>query len=117
MAKTSMNLQDSFLNQVRKDNSEIKMVLLDGTTLVGTVRGFDAFTVIVSSRGMTHLVYKHAIAQILSRRFPGRREEGSETQDDRSASARPPEGDEPVKKEGFNTLNLSRVIIAEDGEP
>lgn len=69
MAKMGMNLQDSFLNQVRKDNTEIMLVLLDGTRLNGFVRGFDNFTVIMSARGQQHLIYKHAIAQIISRRL------------------------------------------------
>ena len=68
MAKGMVNLQDSFLNQVRKDNTEIEMVLLDGTRLTGAVRGFDNFTVVVNAQGNQHLVYKHAIAQIIGRR-------------------------------------------------
>lgn len=68
MAKGMVNLQDSFLNQVRKDNTEIEMVLLDGTHLTGAVRGFDNFTVVVNAQGNQHLVYKHAIAQIIGRR-------------------------------------------------
>jgi len=105
-----MNLQDSFLNQVRKDNAEIKMILLDGTTLVGTVRGFDSFTVIVASGGSQHLVYKHAIAHIVSRRFPTRRESRPPAEDQA-----PVEKDTgaPVKPEGFNTLNLSSVVVSE----
>lgn len=117
MAKSSMNLQDSFLNQVRKDNVEIKMILLDGTTLVGTVRGFDAFTVILSSRGMQHLIYKHAIAQVISRRLANRREDGGEEHEERApAPNRHNEGQESPKKESFNTLNLSRVVVSEDSE-
>lgn len=72
MARTTMNLQDGFLNQVRKENTEIKMVLLDGSELVGWVRGFDNFTVIVASQVTQHLVYKHAIAQIMIPRATGR---------------------------------------------
>ena len=68
MTKSGMNLQDSFLNQVRKDNQEILLVLLDGARLTGYVRGFDNFTVILGARGQQHLIYKHAIAQIISRR-------------------------------------------------
>ena len=68
MAKTSINLQDSFLNQVRKDNVEIQLVLLDGSTLLGHVRGFDNFTVIVNGPQAQHLIYKHAIAHVVSQR-------------------------------------------------
>ncbi len=68
MTKTGMNLQDSFLNQVRKDNTEIKLTLLDSTSLIGYVRGFDNFTVILHAHGAQHLIYKHAIAQIIQKR-------------------------------------------------
>lgn len=68
IGKATVNLQDSFLNQVRKDNSEIEMVLVNGTHLTGLVRGFDNFTVVVNAAGKQHLVYKHAIAQIVSQR-------------------------------------------------
>lgn len=68
MGKTSVNLQDSFLNQVRKDNSEVKIVMVDGSYLSGFVRGFDNFTIILNSKGSQHLIYKHAVAQLISRR-------------------------------------------------
>ncbi len=68
MGKATVNLQDSFLNQVRKENSEIEMMLVNGTHLAGLVRGFDNFTVVVNAGGKQHLVYKHAIAQIVSQR-------------------------------------------------
>src|SRR5262245_8113883 len=68
MAKTSINLQDSFLNQVRKDNLEIQLVLLDGSKLQGYVRGFDNFTVIVNGSDAQHLIYKHAIMQVITTR-------------------------------------------------
>ena len=68
MTKSSINLQDSFLNQVRKENTEITMVLLDGTRLNGHVRGFDNFTVVVHEHGNQHLIYKHAIAHIIQKK-------------------------------------------------
>ena len=67
MAKNTMNLQDSFLNQVRKDNTEIEMVLIGGNRILGYVRGFDKFTVIITAKGGQHLVYKHAIAQSINK--------------------------------------------------
>ena len=68
MVKPGVNLQDSFLNQIRKENAEILVVLLDGARLNGHVRGFDNFTVILNARNQQHLIYKHAIAQIVTRR-------------------------------------------------
>jgi host factor-I protein len=68
MSKAAMNLQDSFLNQVRRENSEVRVLLVNGTLLRGIVKGFDNFTLILNNRNGQHLVYKHAIAQIVSHR-------------------------------------------------
>lgn len=65
MGKTSINLQDGFLNQVRRDGVEVKVDLLDGRSMVGTVRGFDNFTIILGCDDAQHLVYKHAVSQVV----------------------------------------------------
>jgi host factor-I protein len=64
MAKQQINLQDSFLNQVRKENIPVTIYLINGVQLKGTVRGFDNFTVILDSEAKPMLVYKHAISTI-----------------------------------------------------
>lgn len=64
MAKPQINLQDSFLNQVRKDNVPVTVYLVNGVQLKGSVRGFDNFTVILESEGKQLLVYKHAVSTI-----------------------------------------------------
>lgn len=73
MSKAAMNLQDSFLNQVRRENAEVKVLLVNGTVLRGIVKGFDNFTLILNNRNGQHLVYKHAIAQLVSHRPQGQR--------------------------------------------
>ena len=57
-----INLQDSFLNQVRKENVSVIIHLVNGFQLKGLVKGFDNFTVILDSAGKQQLVYKHAIS-------------------------------------------------------
>ncbi len=108
-----MNLQDSFLNQVRKDNTEIKLILLDGATLTGHVKGFDNFTVILADQGKQHLIYKHAIAQIITDRPIGKRDGQRNPEEEHSAN-KPPSGDGKggEGEEGFNTLGLSRVAVS-----
>ena len=65
MAK-SINLQDMFLNQVRKEGIGVTIYLANSVQLRGHVRGFDAFTVLLDSPGKpTQLVYKHAVASIV----------------------------------------------------
>jgi len=65
MNKTQVNLQDSFLNQVRKDNIPVTVYLVNGFQLKGMVRGFDNFTVILEFEGKQQMVYKHAISTIM----------------------------------------------------
>lgn len=64
MTKQQINLQDSFLNQVRKENIPVTIYLVNGFQLKGNVRGFDNFTVILEIEGKQQMVYKHAISTI-----------------------------------------------------
>ena len=64
MQKTQ-NLQDSFLNQLRKDKSVVTMFLMNGFQLHGVVKGFDGFTVVLDSEGRQQLIYKHAISTVV----------------------------------------------------
>lgn len=59
-----INLQDSFLNQVRKENVSVIIYLVNGFQLRGFVKGFDNFTVIIENESKQQLVYKHAISTI-----------------------------------------------------
>ncbi|WEG11540.1 RNA chaperone Hfq [Pullulanibacillus sp. KACC 23026] len=60
--KQSVNIQDSFLNQLRKDNTFVTVFLLNGFQLKGLVKGFDNFTVLIESEGKQQLIFKHAIS-------------------------------------------------------
>ncbi|MEW6447251.1 MAG: RNA chaperone Hfq [Bacillota bacterium] len=64
MSKAQINLQDAFLNQVRKESIPVTIFLVNGFQLKGMVRGFDNFTVILESEGRQMMVYKHAISTI-----------------------------------------------------
>ncbi|MDD3363580.1 MAG: RNA chaperone Hfq [Syntrophomonas sp.] len=64
MAKNQFNLQDAYLNQVRKDKILVTIFLVNGFQLKGLVKGFDNFTVIVELEGRQQLVYKHAISTV-----------------------------------------------------
>ena len=69
MNKGQMNLQDVFLNQVRKEHIPLTIYLIGGVQLKGLVKGFDPFTVMLDSPGKpTQLVYKHAIASVVPTR-------------------------------------------------
>ncbi len=64
MNKMTTNLQDLFINQLRKDKIPATIYLTNGFQLKGTVKGFDNFTVVIESEGKQQLVYKHAISTI-----------------------------------------------------
>ena len=60
--KQSVNIQDQFLNQLRKDGVNCTVFLLNGFQIRGLVKGFDNFTVLFECEGKQQLVYKHAIS-------------------------------------------------------
>ncbi len=65
MNKSSINLQDAFLNQVRKENLPVTIYLVNGFQLKGLIRGFDSFTVVIEFEGKQQMVYKHAISTVM----------------------------------------------------
>ncbi|WP_147532229.1 RNA chaperone Hfq [Bacillus marasmi] len=66
--KTSINIQDQYLNQLRKDGTNVTVFLLNGFQLRGQIKGFDNFTVLFESEGKQQLVYKHAISTFAPQR-------------------------------------------------
>ena len=65
MADTKTNLQDSFLNHVRKAKVPVTIFLINGVKLQGVITWFDNFCVLLRRDGQSQLVYKHAISTIL----------------------------------------------------
>ncbi|MGI6296507.1 MAG: RNA chaperone Hfq [Armatimonadota bacterium] len=87
MNKTAMNLQDLFLNQVRKENVQVTIYLVSGVQLKGLVRGFDSFTLILESPGKpAQLVYKHAMASVVPARPIGGQMGREDAAEDRPSS-------------------------------
>ena len=64
MTAKIINLQDNFLNQVRKDSIPVTIHLVNGFQIKGAVRGFDNFVVMVDAMGKQQMIYKHAISTI-----------------------------------------------------
>ncbi|HHX71598.1 MAG TPA: RNA chaperone Hfq [Clostridiales bacterium] len=60
-----VNIQDSFLNQARKERFSVTIFLMNGFQFRGVVRGFDSYTVVLDVEGRQRLVYKHAISTIV----------------------------------------------------
>ncbi|WP_339872321.1 RNA chaperone Hfq [uncultured Brevundimonas sp.] len=59
------NLQDTFLNTVRKTKTPLTIFLVNGVKLQGIVTWFDNFCVLLRRDGQSQLVYKHAISTIM----------------------------------------------------
>ncbi|GER65714.1 RNA-binding protein Hfq [Weizmannia acidilactici] len=58
----AINIQDQYLNQLRKDGTVVTVFLMNGFQLRGQVKGFDNFTVLIETDGKQQLVFKHAIS-------------------------------------------------------
>ncbi len=63
--KKNQNLQDTFLNSVRKSKMQLTIFLVNGVKLQGVVTWFDNFCVLLRRDGQIQLVYKHAISTIM----------------------------------------------------
>lgn len=66
--KGMINLQDTFLNQARKENVLTTVFLVNGYQIKGIVRSFDNFTLLLEVEGKQQLVYKHAVSTIIPMR-------------------------------------------------
>jgi host factor-I protein len=64
-AERAQNLQDTFLNYVRKNKVPLTIFLVNGVKLQGVVTWFDNFCVLLRRDGHSQLVYKHAISTIM----------------------------------------------------
>ncbi|MCK5547299.1 MAG: RNA chaperone Hfq [Rhodospirillaceae bacterium] len=64
-SERSQNVQDVFLNYIRKQKTSVTVFLVNGVKLQGIVTWFDNFSVLLRRDGHTQLVYKHAISTIM----------------------------------------------------
>ena len=65
MGSSQSNLQDSFLNSIRKTRNPVTLFLVNGVKLQGNITWFDNFSVLLRREGTVQLVYKHAISTIM----------------------------------------------------
>jgi len=78
-SKPAQNIQDTFLNTVRKDKSPITIYLVSGVKLTGKIRSFDKYSVLLENNSQEQLIFKHAISTVVSGRaamHPDARPEG-----------------------------------------
>ena len=62
--KTQINLQDVFLNTLRKEKTDVTVFLMNGFQIKGVIRGYDSFVILIESDGRQQVIYKHAVSTI-----------------------------------------------------
>ena len=65
MSQKTQNLQDQFLNHIRKYKTPVTVFLINGVKLQGIITWFDNFCVLLRRDGHSQLVYKHAISTVM----------------------------------------------------
>jgi host factor-I protein len=64
MDKPLQNIQDAFLNHVRKERLTVTILLMGGATLSGRIKSFDKYALVLENNNQEFLIFKHAIASI-----------------------------------------------------
>src|SRR5437870_6541666 len=64
------NIQDAFLNTVRREKTSVVVYLMNGAKLTGRIKSFDKFSVLLESGAQEQLIFKHAISTIQHARRP-----------------------------------------------
>jgi host factor-I protein len=70
MEKVSQNIQDLFLNNLRRDRTLVTVFLMGGVKLTGKIKSFDKYAVILETNSQEQLVFKHAISTVVVARAP-----------------------------------------------
>ena len=68
MEKQVQNIQDVFLNNVRRDKSVVTIYLTSGVKLTGRIKSFDKYSVILEANNQDQLIFKHAISTVAAGR-------------------------------------------------
>ncbi|SEG34281.1 RNA-binding protein Hfq [Bryocella elongata] len=96
-SKPAQNIQDTFLNTVRKDKSPITIYLVSGVKLTGKIRSFDKYSVLLENNAQEQLIFKHAISTVVSGRAPSHGERSGGPMD-RAAAPASAEGSGPITR-------------------
>ena len=68
MEKPAQNIQDSFLNNARKEKGLITIYLLSGVKLSGSIKSFDKYSLVLETNNQEQLIFKHAISTVVTTR-------------------------------------------------
>ena len=68
MEKPAQNIQDSFLNNARKDKIVLTIYLMSGVKLSGRIKSFDKYSVVLETSNQEQLIFKHAISTVVTQK-------------------------------------------------
>ncbi len=68
MEKQAQNIQDSFLNNARKEKSLVAIYLLSGVKLSGRIKSFDKYSLVLETNNQDQLIFKHAVSTVVTGR-------------------------------------------------
>ncbi len=66
MEKPAQNIQDSFLNNARKEKGLVTIYLLSGVKLSGRIKSFDKYSLVLETNNQEQLIFKHAISTVVT---------------------------------------------------
>ena len=70
MEKPAQNIQDSFLNNARKDKIVLTIYLMSGVKLSGRIKSFDKYSLVLETNNQEQLIFKHAISTVVTQKVP-----------------------------------------------
>ncbi|MBZ5725048.1 MAG: RNA chaperone Hfq [Acidobacteriia bacterium] len=68
MEKPAQNIQDSFLNNARKDKIVLTIYLMSGVKLSGRIKCFDKYSLVLETNNQEQLIFKHAISTVVTQK-------------------------------------------------
>jgi host factor-I protein len=66
----SQNIQDVYLNTMRKEKVPVTVFLISGVKLIGRIKGFDKYSVVLEANNQEQLIFKHAISTVTTVKMP-----------------------------------------------
>jgi host factor-I protein len=70
MEKPAQNIQDSFLNNARKDKILLTIYLMSGVKLTGRIKSFDKYSLVLETNNQEQLIFKHAVSTVVTQKMP-----------------------------------------------
>lgn len=93
MEKPAQNIQDSFLNNARKDKIVLTIYLMSGVKLSGRIKSFDKYSLVLETNNQEQLIFKHAISTVVTQKalhtYAGSAQSSAQSSSAASAQAAP----------------------------